>query len=206
MAQFGQSTFNNMYTSTVPAQPLVQSTIIREAPVVSRTVVQAPVVRTSVRAVAAPPVVVQPPPPVVEEVVSTQIIQPPPIPLAKRNSLGATTLGGGNPYGIAAINRGSSGYNAINNAATRTYGRLDKKTSLNSTNLGDIDGYTANQAPAWDPITRPVNPAGLQQSFAQPGYSGFPGQPIYGPGANPRGFNSVSSFVAGQQGLAPRPY
>ena len=203
MAQFGgQSTFNNVWTSQAPIvqQPLVQSTIIREAPVV-RTVTQAPVVRTSVRAVAPPPVVVQQPP-VLEQTVTTQIIQPPPIPIAKRNSVGATTLGGGNPYGLAAVNRGSSGYNAINNAASKTYGRLDPKTSLTAVNLGDIDGFTANQAPAWEPMNRPVNPAGLQQSYAQPVY---PGQPVYGPGANPRGYNSVSSFVAGQ-GLAPRPY
>lgn len=191
MAQFGQSTFNTLYTSQVPAP----------APVVATSVVREPVVvRTSVRAPS--------PPPVVKEVVVTPppqpvVVQPPPPPPAvttRRNSFGATTLGGGNPYGLAALNRGSSGYNAINNASARNVGRLDPKTSLPALNMGDIDGYTANQQYlAGNLNVRPVN--------HNPQSSGFgPVGPVYAPGANPMGYNSVSSFVAGTQGAPIRPY
>ncbi len=211
MAQFGQSTFNTMYTSQVPVPaPMYTSTVVREPAVVIRTSERAPVVRTSVR--AAPPVVVREapvvvtPPPVVQKQ-ETVVVQPQEtvmVPVPRRHSVGATTLGGGNPYGLAALNRGSSGYNAINNAAARNVGRLDPKTSLPALNLGDIDGFTANQVIAYDPITRPVQGASLYNSTI--GQPGFPAGPVYAPGANPRGFNSVSSFVAGTQGVPVRPY
>jgi len=203
-AQYGQSTFNTMYTSQVQVpQPVMTSYVQQPAVVNVREVVHEPVVRTSVRA----PVVVQQPQ-MYEQVVTQQIVvpppPPPPAPVARRNSMGATTLGGGNPYGLASANRGMSGYNAINNALSRNTGQIDPKTSLTALNLGDVDGFTANQFAPPGGVMRQNVPV-VQNS----GYGPGPAGPLYAQGANPRGFNSVSSFVNGTQapgGYVTRPY
>lgn len=108
------------------------------------------------------------------------------------SNLGATTLSGGNPYTAGAINKGSSGYNSFNNARTTTQGALSRQSILNATNIGgtlDNMGTTASNV-----STNVYNPP-----LATPAQNYY-NNVAQGIAPAPRGFNSVSSYQAGQQG------
>jgi hypothetical protein len=108
------------------------------------------------------------------------------------SNLGATTLSGGNPYTAGAINKGASGYNSFNNARTTGQGALSRTSVLQATNIGgtlDNMGTTASNV-----STNVYNPP--LASPAQNYYNNV----AQGIAPAPRGFNSVSSYQAGQQG------